>query len=88
MFSPRDVVFVFCMNQKAGVGLEGAVAASGLAIKNTRCCSQSADDQAKNPTQLNLDQIVVFLALIACPLKDFTLKLFEIKTSFLGWNRS
>ena len=32
----RNVVFAFCMNQKAGVGLEGAVAASGLAIKNTR----------------------------------------------------
>ena len=32
----RNVVFAFCMNQKAGVRLEGAVAASGLAIKNTR----------------------------------------------------
>jgi len=34
------------VNQKAGAGLEGAVAESGLAMKTAR---ESADDEVKTP---------------------------------------
>ena len=49
-FPPRhelcEVVFINLVNQKAGAGLEGAVAESGLAMKTAR---ESADDEVKTP---------------------------------------
>ena len=84
----KDVVFVFCMNQKAGVGLEAAVAVSGLAMKNTR--SPVGRRSGKKPHPIKPNQTVVFLPLIDSLLKDcLPLVLFEgEKTSFPGWDRS
>ena len=59
----KDVVFAFCVNQKAGAGLEGAVAVSGLAIKNTR--SLVGRRWSKKPHPIESHQIVVILALLA-----------------------
>ena len=48
LFPPQhelcEVVFINLVNQKAGAGLEGAVAESGLAMKTAR---ESADDEVK-----------------------------------------